>query len=1369
VDAGVIVYRVTADLSELSRAEGQAGQTFSRIGASGEQAFSRITRALEESARLITGALAAAFDLSPDQLVAGSERATQALERLRQAARETELGRVGTETQELARALDAETASAETAARATSELGEAADEAARRSGGLLERLGQFGMAAFGIQQAAQALQGLLAPLAEFGRSAIDAASDANESFSKLRAVFGDLAVTMNQTLAESARTMGLSRGEAAEAVATFGNLFTSMGLSRAAAADMSVAMVQLAADIASFNNLTLDEALMKLRSGLVGEIEPLRSIGVAFNEAAVQAKALEMGLAASGKELTEQEKVLARYQLIMELTRNAQGDFARTSDQLANSQRILRAELQNLREQLGAALLPIVTTVVQKLADAISWFERMPAPVRDVTVALVALAGALGVVLPLLGGVAIAVGALSAPVVAAIAVVGALGAAAIVLARNWDTIRERFPAVGQAVDRVRSIMSSLGEDVRRIWPAIRETIAGVIDIVILQFEKFFALLGGFGRAIVAAFRGEFGQIDDIVRDTATRVKDLSLEQVDAGRRIVDAWRNVGQSAAESSSAVLNLFTALREGGRAVEAVRDTFVETISVFQQFDAALGASNAAISRWESQLREAQEALGQLEEKRRSGVALTTEEQRQYETLTWYVARLQGGIADLESQQRSILVAQAEYTRALDELNAALEQGKITQDEYNRRVGELNAQYSAALGPAEQFRQAGERVADALGQVANRLEDVLRGLGLLPPRVEIDIQSTAERQAEHIRRLNMEIDRLPNSFTITANVNIAPALESLAQLNRNLPHSPAEEGPLSREPNWAWLFEGLATAAEKATSETLERLRSFVGGVREVLGAIRETFALVATWQRQGDPWEAAWGELLDWFQELADRAISGLADAARKFDQEALGRVRDLMDAVSAVMRGLRDVVEVAGKWAEIGDPWDMAWGELEGWLAELATSMIESLARAADVVGLQATVKARELAESMGVVIELLGNTFRVAEQGTVTILANLQTLWENRDTIARSIADLAVSLVESVGDALSRAGAVLPEREESEALFAPVVQVLGVLDRLARLTEEGITNGQKALGKVSELAQTLVSLASELARMVRDVASAIELPERALTDALFAPLQAVANLLSTLDRLGSGGKDAAPRDPAQLVRSLMDAVRSIVDGLGQLASVQLPPLDQLASLLAVLDVIERVSQSLAGSIDRLTQAVNPQRAAGAASGFVGAIRAWVSELANLANAIDPGVADAVARVMQVIEPIATLATTVSAILEKAGQAPRDWQARLEQFAQAVRTVLETIVAIRDQLAGGLDQLASVVANWNAALGTLAGTAQGASLTVNATQNLSLAATIQAAVDVRVWVGETELRSIVREEVDAAVREALVRAV
>ena len=100
-----------------------------------------------------------------------------------------------------------------------------------------------------------------------------------------------------------------------EATATFGNLFVALGLSQEAAATLSPDIVQLASDLASFNNIGVEEAVEKLRSGLVGEAEPLRTLGVNINEALVQAKALELGLVTSAGAATEAGKVQARYAL----------------------------------------------------------------------------------------------------------------------------------------------------------------------------------------------------------------------------------------------------------------------------------------------------------------------------------------------------------------------------------------------------------------------------------------------------------------------------------------------------------------------------------------------------------------------------------------------------------------------------------------------------------------------------------------------------------------------------------------------------------------------------------------------------------------------------------------------------------------------------------------------------------------------------------------------------------------------------------------------------------------------------------------------------------------------------------------------
>lgn len=191
-------------------------------------------------------------------------------------------------------------------------------------------------------------------------NAISQASDLSESASKVGVVFGDAAGKVNEFASTASTSLGLSEAAALGATGTFGNLLRSTGLANDAAADMSIGMVGLAGDLASFNNASPEEALEALRSGLLGEAEPLKQFGVNLNAAAIEAKAAELGLVGVNGELTDAQKAQAAYAVIMEQTALSQGDFARTSAGLANQQRIVRAQFQDLSADIGGLFVPML-------------------------------------------------------------------------------------------------------------------------------------------------------------------------------------------------------------------------------------------------------------------------------------------------------------------------------------------------------------------------------------------------------------------------------------------------------------------------------------------------------------------------------------------------------------------------------------------------------------------------------------------------------------------------------------------------------------------------------------------------------------------------------------------------------------------------------------------------------------------------------------------------------------------------------------------------------------------------------------------------------------------------------------------------
>ncbi len=255
-------------------------------------------------------------------------------------------------------------------------LNERAGEASQRwqaLGGAAHRAGQVMAVAGGAA---------LATLTALSVTALRAGSDLAESMSKAEVVFGDAADSVKGFASTAAKSLGQSKAEALEMTATFGNLFLGLGLGQKEAADLAMTMVQLGTDIASFNNLPIEEALLKIRAGLVGETEPLRTVGVLLSEAAVQSKAMAMGLGNGTSALSEQTKMLVRAQIILDQTGTAQGDFARTSHQLANQQRILNAQWNDAKAALGTALTPAmtrllntITPIVEKVA---TWIDKHP-------------------------------------------------------------------------------------------------------------------------------------------------------------------------------------------------------------------------------------------------------------------------------------------------------------------------------------------------------------------------------------------------------------------------------------------------------------------------------------------------------------------------------------------------------------------------------------------------------------------------------------------------------------------------------------------------------------------------------------------------------------------------------------------------------------------------------------------------------------------------------------------------------------------------------------------------------------------------------------------------------------------------------
>lgn len=380
--------------------------------------------------------------------------------------------------------------------------------------------------------------GVTLPLVLLGKSSFDAASDLNESMSKVNMVFAENAAEIKKWSKTSAEAMGISRQEALEAAGTFGNLFSAMKIGPVLSKDMSKNLVQLASDLASFNNENPEDVLIALRAGLLGETEPMRRFGSTLSATRVEMRALELaqagfleGLLEQDGEITASAKAQAAYSLILEDTALAQGDFARTADGAANKQRILSAKFKDAMALLGQSLIPIfqkLATVVAKVAD---WFSNLDPKIQQFAVYAGIAAAAIGPVVLGLGGLITVLTAVSLPVLVIGGAIAALVAATVLLYLKWDEVwnwMKDHPAIAALILLITGpvtlpiialvgVIRFLQQHWDTIWPAIQATVEAVWSVVGPILYGMDAVIKAIADAVVWLAAVAKPYFDDFVR------------------------------------------------------------------------------------------------------------------------------------------------------------------------------------------------------------------------------------------------------------------------------------------------------------------------------------------------------------------------------------------------------------------------------------------------------------------------------------------------------------------------------------------------------------------------------------------------------------------------------------------------------------------------------------------------------------------------------------------------------------------------------------------------------------------------------------------------------------------------------------
>jgi hypothetical protein len=570
-------------------------------------------------------------------------------------------------------------------------------------------------------------------LIAFGKASIDAASDFQESMNKVEVVFGDASDSMMDWSENAAEAFGLSQSAALDAAGTFGNLFTSMGIAQGAAAEMSQGIVQLAADLGSFNNIGTDVALEKLRAGLVGEIEPLRSLGVNINAVMVQQKAMDMGLAENVKSLTAADKAQASYALILEQTTNAQGDFVRTADGLANSTKTLQANFQDLQVQVGQVVVPIATDFVGALNDAAEGAMFLTGMLGELSTALTGNADAFDI--------------------------------AKQKAREWS-------------DEVRDAGYAAAEFGVGIATGVVDWLWGFGDAADDASESGSELASMFGEELIVQIREAAqasAEFNPLFNETIALLSRVSND-AEAGGASLDkfggAFGRQAEMAGLANERNTEFFHTLELGsGKAAEMafhvakVAEAQQLLADAYQDGLRGMELFNQQSSEYAGIQSTLEKGYEIVLKKQEEGVKLTDEEQQLLDRYPELYGRLEGAQEDATTQAALFAGANAEVMIAQDELNAAIARGEGNLDPYIQRLNDAKALVGDQAYADPMIGSINTLTDTVTTKLVPAIEDMTRKIEYIskPWLIEIDA-ATEAAEAELLRILDL-INRINSS----------------------------------------------------------------------------------------------------------------------------------------------------------------------------------------------------------------------------------------------------------------------------------------------------------------------------------------------------------------------------------------------------------------------------------------------------------------------------------------------------------------------------------------------------------------------------------------------------------------------------
>lgn len=460
---------------------------------------------------------------------------------------------------------------------------------------------------------------LTLPIIAAGTALFRMGSNAEETRNLFNVAMGDMADEANTFVQQTRKNLGLVEEDLQKMLGTTQQIVTSMGIADDAALEFSKTVTLLSNDLASFFNIGSEEAFQKIISGLTGEAEPLKRLGIIVTDVRLEQEALAVGIDTATSAMTEQQKVLLRLRAILNQTKNAQGDLARTIDSPANQMRILTGQIREQGIALGTALLPVfnnLISIVRVFLDtavipAINWFNSLDQATQNFIAVAVLATAAIGPLTAIVGTLITIVGR-------AVSVIGGLGKVIAFVARNpIILIGVGLVALIANLDKVIEVVRNVGRVFQNIWGLIKTTVLGVIENLRAAFLRFVVFIVDRLNTLTGFFDKAEARLRQLEERSTRRINALAAQQ---GGLLQNLGTQFG-----------SLFTTIENGFDSLVMTASTSVDNIGTgFTSLtDNVRNASDAVFEEQQAQLQNTLELLdtmlADLEDKRARTEAAT------------------------------------------------------------------------------------------------------------------------------------------------------------------------------------------------------------------------------------------------------------------------------------------------------------------------------------------------------------------------------------------------------------------------------------------------------------------------------------------------------------------------------------------------------------------------------------------------------------------------------------------------------------------------------------------------------------------------------------------------------------------------